>query len=280
MKNDNEDTEDNNNKRKDGRKDGGGPELQFPGRLHHMLEAVERQGWDSIISWTPDGTAIRISDPDQLAEILPRFFSLTKYRSFRRQLNMWHFERINENHFRHPLFLRDNKAMCASMSRNILNNQWKVQQQQQHQQHQQQQQQQQQQNPKSTELPQNEENDTTSEAFDVASSLQQSQWAVSQNVASSSPSQPSRQGEDNYTGTDIESCILRSELLVASTTRLLHQVDSMLQQSSTLESRLSYRDNFSTPFRDSEEKKLGGGDGGGGVDGSGKKNTPPWKTPR
>jgi hypothetical protein len=274
MNNDTVNNEDNNSKRKDGgRKDGGGPELQFPGRLHHMLQVVERQGWDSIISWTPDGTAIQINDPDQLAEILPRFFSLTKYRSFRRQLNMWHFERINENHFRHPLFLRDNKAMCASMSRNILNNQWKVQQQPQ--------QQQQQQNPRATELSQNEEkgtpaSDTTSEAFDIASSMQQNQWAASQNVASL----PSQQGEENHTGTDIESCILQSERLVASTTRLLRQVDSMLQQSSSLESRLSYRDNFSAPSRDSDEKELRGGDGGGRVDESDNNKKPPWKTPR
>ena len=64
-----------------------------------------------------------INDPDRLLEILPMFFGQTKYRSFRRQLNMWHFERLlvgpDKGAFVHPFFIRGNKALCSFMSRHI-----------------------------------------------------------------------------------------------------------------------------------------------------------------
>ena len=72
-----------------------------------------------------------VNDPKKIVELLPRFFSQTKFRSFQRQLNMWHFERIlkgpQKGAFRHPLFRKDNKKLCARMSRNIKDNQWKLQ---------------------------------------------------------------------------------------------------------------------------------------------------------
>ncbi|CAJ1935416.1 unnamed protein product [Cylindrotheca closterium] len=99
----------------------GGSAAQFPGKLHDMLCYVEKQGLHSIISWNFDGRSFMIHDPEKLMTILPIFFEQTKYRSFRRQLNMWHFERIldgpNRDSFHHPFFLRGNKELCAYMSR-------------------------------------------------------------------------------------------------------------------------------------------------------------------
>ena len=64
-----------------------------------------------------------------IVDILPSFFSQTKYRSFQRQLNMWHFKRIPcgpyKGGFIHPLFQRGRKDLCSKMSRNILDNTWK-----------------------------------------------------------------------------------------------------------------------------------------------------------
>lgn len=87
------------------------------------MQYAESQGLDNVISWVFNGRGIMVHNPDRLVEILPLFFSQTKYRSFRRQLNMWHFERVekgsNKGAFIHPYFVRDNKELCGYMSRQI-----------------------------------------------------------------------------------------------------------------------------------------------------------------
>lgn len=61
----------------------GGSETQFPGKLHKMMDYVEREGLESAIAWVMDGRAIEIRSPDKLVEILPLFFAQTKYRYVR-----------------------------------------------------------------------------------------------------------------------------------------------------------------------------------------------------
>ncbi len=99
----------------------GGSENQFPGKLHDLLEYAATNGLESTISWIRNGTAIMVHDPEKLVEILPNFFGQTKYRSFRRQLNMWHFHRIAEGPhrgaFAHPCFIRGNKELINYMNR-------------------------------------------------------------------------------------------------------------------------------------------------------------------
>ena len=111
------------------RKNPSGSETQFPGKLHHMMFYVESMNLEHIICWVNDGKAFLVRDSKKLTELLPIFFSQTKYRSFRRQLNMWHFERLVEGPykgaFQHPYFLRDNKMLCRQMSRDINRNPWK-----------------------------------------------------------------------------------------------------------------------------------------------------------
>jgi len=105
------------------RKKKSGSESQFPGKLHNMMGYVEREGLEHVISWVINGRGFMIHDPEKLVKILPLFFAQTKYRSFRRQLNMWHFERImsgpHKGAFMHPYFVRDNQELCACMSRQI-----------------------------------------------------------------------------------------------------------------------------------------------------------------
>jgi hypothetical protein len=95
--------------------------MHFPGKLHDMLTFVEKEGLEAIISWVNDGTAIMIHNPTKLVQILGIFFSQTKYRSFRRQLSGWFFERIQEGPskgaFIHPYFRRGEIALCDLMSR-------------------------------------------------------------------------------------------------------------------------------------------------------------------
>mmetsp|Transcript_92721 Transcript_92721/g.139094 ORF Transcript_92721/g.139094 Transcript_92721/m.139094 type:complete len:252 (+) Transcript_92721:89-844(+) len=105
------------------KKNRSGSETQFPGKLHDMMKFVEARSLETIISWELNGHGIKINNPDRLVEILPLFFGQTKYRSFRRQLNMWHFQRIlegpNKGVFVHPYFVKHLPNMCSQMSRQI-----------------------------------------------------------------------------------------------------------------------------------------------------------------
>jgi hypothetical protein len=97
-------------------------DTHFPIKLHDMLAHVEREGLQSVISWVENGRAFMIHDPDKLVDVLKLFFGQTKYRSFRRQLNHWHFERVlhgpNRGAFEHPFFVRGRKTLCRQRSRN------------------------------------------------------------------------------------------------------------------------------------------------------------------
>lgn len=100
----------------------GAASAQFPGKLHDMITFAEAEGLSYIISFVQSGTAIMVHDPDRLMQILPHFgFCQTQYRSFQRQLNMWHFERILDGRYKsawiHPYFIRGNKALCSLMNR-------------------------------------------------------------------------------------------------------------------------------------------------------------------
>jgi hypothetical protein len=96
-------------------------ERQFPGKLHDMMTYVEQEGLEHIVSWIHKGRGFKVHDPQKLVKFLPLFFSQTKYRSFSRQLNMWHFERVTDGSckgaFVHPYFLRGHKLLCGKMSR-------------------------------------------------------------------------------------------------------------------------------------------------------------------
>eukprot|EP00934_Nitzschia_sp_Nitz4_P007270 Nitzschia sp. Nitz4//scaffold22_size323478//177028//177804//NITZ4_000545-RA/size323478-processed-gene-0.469-mRNA-1//-1//CDS//3329543049//7260//frame0 len=105
----------------------GSASVQFPGKLHDLMTYTDRQGLDHIISWVQNGTALMVHNPEKLLEILPMFgFGQTKYRSFQRQLNMWHWERIVDGPYkgawRHPYFVRGNKTLCRFMSRHLFSN--------------------------------------------------------------------------------------------------------------------------------------------------------------
>jgi hypothetical protein len=64
----------------------------FPLKLHKMLEAVEKQGCEWIISW--NGLSFSVHQPQIFAEsTMRKYFNQTKYKSFQRQLNLYNFER-------------------------------------------------------------------------------------------------------------------------------------------------------------------------------------------
>mmetsp|Transcript_8413 Transcript_8413/g.14647 ORF Transcript_8413/g.14647 Transcript_8413/m.14647 type:complete len:307 (-) Transcript_8413:137-1057(-) len=73
-----------------------GPEsrLPFPFKLYAMLEYAAESSYSCAVSWDSDGKAFAIHDTDMfMQQLVPKYFKLAKFRSFRRQLNLWGFTR-------------------------------------------------------------------------------------------------------------------------------------------------------------------------------------------
>lgn len=95
----------------------------FPLKLHAMLDHVEKEHLDYIVSWLPDGTAFKVHRPREfVSNVMPAHFSMTKYKSFLRQLNIWNFSRVRskgpaEGGYTHDLFVRGKLSLCSGMKR-------------------------------------------------------------------------------------------------------------------------------------------------------------------
>ena len=72
-------------------------ETLFPWKLHKMLNEAEEAGFSDVVSWVLDGRAFRVHKPYPFVEkILPRYFKMTKYKSFTRQLHNYGFTWIKK----------------------------------------------------------------------------------------------------------------------------------------------------------------------------------------
>eukprot|EP00934_Nitzschia_sp_Nitz4_P004350 Nitzschia sp. Nitz4//scaffold18_size181773//161999//163555//NITZ4_001941-RA/size181773-processed-gene-0.29-mRNA-1//1//CDS//3329540089//4340//frame0 len=93
--------------------------LSFPQQL---MEVLCKPELSHIISWLPHGHGWIILDKQRFADdILPEYFGKkTKWTSFTRKLNRWSFTRVTRGSevgaYYHPLFQRDNKALCSQMT--------------------------------------------------------------------------------------------------------------------------------------------------------------------
>lgn len=103
----------------------GSQQVSFPAKLYHLLANVERQGSTHIVSFTPDGRAFKIHDPDAfMKDVAPDFFRQSHVTSFVRQLNFYGFDRVshgpNRGAFAHPSFLRGRPELLDSIERQIV----------------------------------------------------------------------------------------------------------------------------------------------------------------
>ena len=93
----------------------------FPVRLHNLLDDAERNGFDHVISWQPDGSSFKVKEPDAMEDVLPKYFKLTKYRSFLRQLQDYGFSRVTWGEqtglCSHPFILRGQRHLCKFIYR-------------------------------------------------------------------------------------------------------------------------------------------------------------------
>ncbi|KAL9187739.1 hypothetical protein ACHAXT_006117 [Thalassiosira profunda] len=93
----------------------------FPRKLYAMLEHAAATEHAAAASWVDDGRAFAIHDREAfLADLVPRFFKQTKYRSFTRQLNLWGFQRSSTRtvgKWEHPHFVRGDLEGLSAIER-------------------------------------------------------------------------------------------------------------------------------------------------------------------
>jgi hypothetical protein len=72
-------------------------DVKFPFKLWDMLDEAEKQGWEHIICWLPEGDGFRVLDSDAFAkDVMPRYFTMRHFKSFQRQLSFYSFKRETE----------------------------------------------------------------------------------------------------------------------------------------------------------------------------------------
>lgn len=94
----------------------------FPAKLHRMLSELEQEGKDDVCSFLPHGRAFCVHKPKQFAEeIMPKYFRMSRFSSFHRQLNLYDFKRLTEGKdkgaYYHELFLYGRPALTIQMKR-------------------------------------------------------------------------------------------------------------------------------------------------------------------
>jgi len=67
--------------------------MAFPLKLYEMLERVEAEGRQDVVSWQSHGRCFVVHDVAQFKQLLPNYFKLSKIASFQRQLNLYGFQR-------------------------------------------------------------------------------------------------------------------------------------------------------------------------------------------
>jgi hypothetical protein len=97
-------------------------EHTFPFKLHSVLEDATTGGLEDIISWIGGGIAFKVHNHKAFVDkITPNYFDQTKYEYFRRQLNLYGFNRVSRGVKRgevsHPLFVKSNRSVCRYIER-------------------------------------------------------------------------------------------------------------------------------------------------------------------
>ena len=99
----------------------------FPFKVFKILEHIDLAApqWKTIISWSDHGRSFRVHNRKKFeSEIMPLYFKTKHYESFRKQLSIWGFKRINGvrhpdcGSYYHELFLRGNPSLCEKIERN------------------------------------------------------------------------------------------------------------------------------------------------------------------
>ena len=100
----------------------GGVVVQFPVKLHAMLDKIEADGLAHVVSWQPHGRCFVVHKPKEFVhDVMPHYFKQTKMTSFQRQLNLYGFNRmtggLDKGGYYHELFLRGKVGLAYDIQR-------------------------------------------------------------------------------------------------------------------------------------------------------------------
>lgn len=93
----------------------------FPNKLLALIQTASDNDLLDAISWLPHGRAIAIRDEDLFMGIVTRFFKVSVFRSFTRQLHLWGFSRVQRGPEKgawwNPHFLRNRPDVMRRLVR-------------------------------------------------------------------------------------------------------------------------------------------------------------------
>lgn len=94
-------------------------EFNFPRKVYRMLDDSENNpAHREIVSWVEEGMAFKVHNKKAFVEqILPIYFDMSQYASFRRQLNMYSFERKHTAVYSNPFFARGCPDLLEKITR-------------------------------------------------------------------------------------------------------------------------------------------------------------------
>ena len=96
----------------------------FPQKLHQMLSDLEKEeGGTGIACFLPHGRAFAIHKPKEFVNsVMPKYFRMSRFSSFQRQLNLYDFQRITEGPdkgaYFHELFVKGRPQLSTRIKRN------------------------------------------------------------------------------------------------------------------------------------------------------------------
>ncbi|KAG7372837.1 HSF-type DNA-binding protein [Nitzschia inconspicua] len=99
------------------------PEMLFPDKLFIMLHDASEKGFEDIVAWGKDSPrGFKVHKKQEFERlVLPKYFKMTKYKSFTRQLHNYAFSWIRTGNdkggYYHPSFHRQDRGSCASIAR-------------------------------------------------------------------------------------------------------------------------------------------------------------------
>jgi hypothetical protein len=102
----------------------GGVQSGFPLKLQRILDKFEADcHMTDVVSWRSHGRAFLVKNSARFVrEVMPRYFTMSKFSSFQRQLHMYSFSRItasgrDKGAYWHPMFVRGAPEMAVKMQR-------------------------------------------------------------------------------------------------------------------------------------------------------------------
>jgi hypothetical protein len=101
---------------------GSSSDMAFPWKLHEMLDRIERDDKQSIVSWMPSGKSFKVHKREAFSkDILPLYFRHSHFKSFQRNLSIYQFTRIwsgpERGSYQHTHLVRGNRSLCLQITR-------------------------------------------------------------------------------------------------------------------------------------------------------------------